>query len=102
MSHKCRFNWLLLVLGKAHYIGMHYNKTSAETDMCLFVTQAALLHIIDTGVQLGLRSTQGRTTAISQKKLAAACLAGLFLLTVGVVCLHAISVQNSCSSMHYS
>lgn len=62
--------------------------------------QAALLHIIDTGV--GLSNTQGRATAVSQKKLAAACLAGLFLLIAAIACLHATSVQNSYSSMHYS
>ena len=70
--------------------------------MCVCVMQAALLHIIDTGVKLGLSNTQGTGTAVSQKKLAAACLAGLFLLIAGIACLHAISVQNSYSSMHYS
>ena len=64
--------------------------------------QAALLHIIDTSVPLGLSNTQGRATAIYQKKLAAAFLAGLFLLIAGIACLHAISVQSSYSSMHYS
>lgn len=65
--------------------------------------QAALLHIIDTGVQLGLNNTQGKlTTAILQKKLTATCLAGLFLLIVGLCYLHAISLQDSYAGMHYS
>ena len=64
--------------------------------------QVALVHIIDTGVRLGLGNTQGSIAAISPKKLAAACLAGLFLLILAIASLHAISVQNSYSSMHYS
>lgn len=68
--------------------------------MCFM--QAALLHIIDTGVQLGQNNTQGKATALIQKKLTATCLAGLFLLIVGLSCLHAISLQDSYAGMHYS
>lgn len=81
---------------------MRNNKIFAEIDRCLLITQAALLHIVETGVQVGLSNTQATATAISQKKLAAACMAGLFLLITGVACLHAITVQNSYSSIHYS
>lgn len=69
--------------------------------MCFM--QAALLHIIDTGVQLGLSNKQGKiTAALLHKKLTATCLAGLFLLIVGLCCLHAISLQDSYAGMHYS
>lgn len=70
-------------------------------DNDLFV-QAVLLYLIETGVELGGDRMSGSVTANFQKKVAAACLAGLLLLIVGIACLHAISVQNSYSSMHYS
>lgn len=67
-----------------------------------FYVQAVLLHILDTGVGLGTGCMLGSALKSFQTKLAMACLAGLLLLIVGYACLHAISVQNSYSSMHYS
>ncbi|KAL3133541.1 hypothetical protein ABBQ38_007392 [Trebouxia sp. C0009 RCD-2024] len=66
------------------------------------LTQAVLLHILDTGVGLGRGCMSGSALESFQNKCAAACLAGLLLLIVGYACLHAISVHNSYSSMHYS
>ncbi|KAL3148848.1 hypothetical protein ABBQ32_001724 [Trebouxia sp. C0010 RCD-2024] len=66
------------------------------------LTRAVLLHILDTGVGLGTGCMLGSALKSFQTKLAMACLAGLLLLIVGYACLHAISVQNSYSSMHYS